>query len=172
MLETLREIPGEIIDTEISLYREKLSGRIDVLRKTKAGYVVQEEKSSDPPSSDSVWPNDLLQVDAYAFLAEGKSKYSPIVSGIIIYNDLLPREVKPKPERAREILGKVMKLLENDVLPEAEGNVRKCFSCGYYPLCQVLPQEGTLTDSQIKNLSMYSKAKRRGRMESLLYAKR
>lgn len=150
MFEALHEIPGEIIDTEISLDRQKLFGRVDVLRKTKDGYIIQEEKSSDPPIGDSVWPSDLLQVDAYAFLAEACPKYSPVVGGIIIYNDLIPRKVRPNPERAKEILGSVTKLLESSVLPEAEGNIKKCFSCDYYPLCQVLPQKGRLTDSQIK----------------------
>jgi len=96
--------------------------------------------------------NDLLQVDAYAFLAEGSPKYSPVVGGVIIYNDLMPRHVKPNPERAKEILGKVIELLESDVLPEAEGNIKKCVKCAYYPLCQVLPQKGGLKDTEIKKL--------------------
>ena len=151
MFETLNEISGEIVDTEIHLKREKLTGRIDVLRKTEEGYIIQEEKSSDPPKGNIVWQSDLLQVDAYAFLAEGSSKYSPIIGGIIIYNDLRPREVKPNPERAREVLRQVIWLLESDVLPEAEGNSNKCVKCAYYPLCQVLPQEGGLKDTEIKN---------------------
>lgn len=152
MLKTLSEVPGEIVNTEVYLEREKLSGKIDVLRKTEDGYIIQEEKSSDPPEGNGVWPNDLLQVDAYAFLAGANPKHSPIIGGIIIYNDLIPREVKPNPERAEEILGKVIRLLESDVLPEAEGNINKCVSCAYYPLCQVLPQKGGLKDTQIKNL--------------------
>jgi CRISPR-associated protein Cas4 len=150
MCETLNEISGEIVDTEVYLKREKLCGRIDVLRKTDEGYIIQEEKSSVPPKGKIAWESDLLQVDAYAFLLEGSSKYSPIIGGIIIYNDLKPREVKPDPERAKEILEKVVKLLENNDLPEAEGNVNKCISCSYYPLCQVLPQEGGLKSTEIK----------------------
>lgn len=151
MFETLNEIPGKIVDTELYLKREKLTGKIDVLRKTEEGYIIQEEKSSDPPKGRIAWESDLLQVDAYAFLAEGSSKYSPIIGGIIVYNDLRPREVKPNPERAREVLRQVIWLLESDVLPEAEGSSNKCGKCAYYPLCQVLPQEGGLKDTEIKN---------------------
>lgn len=151
MFKTLNRIRGEIVGTEIELKREGLSGRIDVLRKTEEGYIIQEEKSSNPPKDRIPWESDLPQVDAYAFLAEGSSKYSPIISGIIIYNDLIPREVKPNPERAREVLRQGIWLLGSDVLPEAEGNSSKCAKCAYYPLCQVLPQEGGLKDTQVRN---------------------
>ena len=151
MLKTLSKIRGEIVDTEIHLEREGLRGRIDVLRKVENGYIIQEEKTSDPPKGEIVWKSDLLQVDAYAFLAEGNSKYSPIIGGIIIYNDLRPRKVKPNPERAREALRRVIWLLVRDVLPEAEGNSNKCVKCTYYTLCQVLPQEGGLKATEIKS---------------------
>ena len=150
MLKTITEIPGEIVDTEVYLRREKLCGKIDVLRKTDDGYIIQEEKSSDPPKGRKVWERDLLQVDAYAFLAEGSHEYSPIIGGIIVYNDLKPREVKPDPERAEEVLRQVIWLLESDDLPEAERSINKCGKCDYYPLCQVLPQEGGLTDTEIR----------------------
>lgn len=150
MCETLNGISGEIVDTEVFLKRENLCGKIDVIRKTDEGYIIQEEKSSDPPENNIAWESDLLQVDAYAFLAEG-SKYSPIIGGIIIYNDLKPREVEPNLERAREVLRQAIWLLENDVLPEAEGNRNKCSKCAYYSLCQILPQEGGLTDTEIKH---------------------
>ncbi|MCW3985298.1 MAG: CRISPR-associated protein Cas4 [Candidatus Bathyarchaeota archaeon] len=152
MYETLHEVPGEIVDTEIYLGREKLSGRIDVIRKTEEGYIIQEEKSSDPPMGDGVWPDHLLQVSAYAFLAGGGSRYSPIVGAIIIYNDLKPRKVKPNPEKAKDVLEKVIHLLESNILPKAEENAKKCRKCNYYPLCQILPQEGELEDAEIKNL--------------------
>ena len=158
MLKTLNEVPGKIVDTEIYLDRDKLTGKIDVLRRTEEGYIIQEEKSSDPPSGHAVWQNDLLQVDAYAFLAEGSPQYSPVVGGVIIYNDLIPREVKPKPERAKEILGRVIELLESDVLPEAQGNINKCIRCAYYPLCQVLPQKGGLKDAEIKKFLNISRS--------------
>ena len=151
MFKTLNEIPGDIVATEINLRRGKLTGRIDVLRRTNEGYIVQEEKSSDPPKSKIAWERDLLQVDAYAFLAEGSSKYSPVISGIIIYNDLRPREVELHPERAEEVLREVIWLLENNVLPKVEGSSNKCVKCDYYPLCQILPQEGGLTVTEIKS---------------------
>ena len=151
MFKTLKKIRGEIVGTEIYLEREGLSGKIDVLRKTEKGYIIQEEKTSDPPKGKIAWESDLLQVDAYAFLVEGNSKYSPIIGGIIIYNDLKPREVKPNPERAREVFRQVIWLLGSDILPKAEGSGNKCVKCAYYPLCQLLPQEGGLKDAEIKN---------------------
>lgn len=152
MFKTLNKIGGEIVGTEMHLEREGLHGRIDVLRKTKNGYIIQEEKTSDPPKDNIAWNSDLLQVDAYAFLAEGNSKYSPVIGGIIIYNDLKPREVKPNPERAREVLEQVIWLIGSDILPEAEKTSSKCVKCAYYTLCQVLPQQGGLKDTEIRNL--------------------
>jgi CRISPR-associated protein Cas4 len=149
LFRTLNEIDGEIVGTEIQLEREGLTGRIDVLRKTQKGYIIQEEKSSNPPNSGVAWESDLIQVDAYAFLAEGSS-YSPVIGGIIIYNDLEPRKVKPHPNKAEEILKEVIWLLESPVLPEVEGSSNKCAKCDYYPLCQILPREGGLTGNQIK----------------------
>jgi len=151
MLKTLNKIRGEIVGTEIDLEREGLRGRIDVLRKTEKGYIIQEEKTSDPPEGKIVRESDLLQVDAYAFLAEGSSKYSPIIGGIIIYNDLKPKKVKPNPERAKEVFREVIWLLGSDILPKAERNSNKCGKCAYHPLCQVLPQEGGLKNTEIKN---------------------
>ena len=151
MLKTLNKIRGEIVGTEIDLEREGLRGRIDVLRKTEKGYIIQEEKTSDPPKGKIAWESDLLQVDAYAFLAEGNPKYSPVIGGIIIYNDLKPRKVKPNPENAIEVLRQVIWLLENNVLPEVEGNENKCKKCSYYALCQVLPLKGGLKATDIRN---------------------
>lgn len=150
MFQTLNKTKGMIVGTEIFLKRENLCGKIDVVRKVENGYIIQEEKSSDPPEDDGVWSTDSLQVDAYAFLAEG-TEYSPVVGGIVIYNDLKPKKVNPNPERAKEALEKVVGLLKNDTLPEVEGNMNKCNKCGYYSLCQVLPPQGGLTESEIRN---------------------
>lgn len=150
MFRTLNEIDGEIVGTEIHFKREGLTGRIDVLRKTQKGYIVQEEKSSDPPRGETAWDGDLLQVSAYAYLAQGNS-YSPVIGGIIVYNDLKPRKVEPHPEKAEEILREVIWLLQSDNLPEAKVSSSKCVKCGYYPLCQILPPEGGVTDIEIKS---------------------
>jgi len=91
MLEAINIAPQEIIGTEISLRRGKLSGRIDVLRKTEDGFIIQEEKTSDPPKDDGVWPGEQIQVDAYAFLAEVYNKYSPVKGGIIICRLTIPQ---------------------------------------------------------------------------------
>ena len=151
MLKTLNKTDGEIVGTEIYLEREGLSGKIDVLRKVDKGYIIQEEKTGEPPKDKIVWEDDSLQVDAYAFLAEGNPKYSPIIGGIIVYNDLKPRKVKPNPENAIEVFREVMWLLGSDVLPEAEGKENRCVKCNYYALCQVLPKEGGLKATDIRN---------------------
>jgi CRISPR-associated protein Cas4 len=156
MFKAIKKIPGEIVDTEVFLTRENLCGKIDVVRKTQDGYIVQEEKSSDPPESKGwsgeVYPCDKLQVDAYAFLMED-SKYTPLKYGIVLYNDLKPRRVKPEPAEAKMILDKVTKLLESDRLPDGCNNDNRCQYCGYYPLCQVLPMKGgNPTTSEMKAL--------------------
>lgn len=151
LLEAINVAPEEIVGTEISLRRGKLSGRIDVLRKRGNGFIIQEEKASNPPNDEGVWPSEQIQVDAYAFLAEAYKEYSPVTGGIIIYNDLVPRQVRPNPKRVEGLLDGVLKLLENDCLPDAQVNINKCVSCSYYPLCQVLPREGGLTEGELKN---------------------
>lgn len=108
MLQTLNKTNGKIVATEIYLKREGLCGRVDVIRQVDDSYVLQEEKTGDPPQGKIAWEDDLLQLDAYTFLAEG-TKYSPVVSGIIIYNDLKPKKVKPNPIRAKEVLGEVIR---------------------------------------------------------------
>lgn len=151
----IERIPGKIVEREVLLGRGNLCGRVDVIRKTRDGYIVQEEKSSEPPERKGwrgeVYPSDKLQVDAYAFLMEN-SKYTPLIHGIILYNDLKPRKVKPNPAEAKEILDKVTKLLESDTLPDGCNNKKKCLSCGYYSLCQVLPIRGGLTADQMRAL--------------------
>lgn len=150
MLKAVNKTDGEIIGTEIYLERDGLCGKIDVLRKVAKGYIVQEEKTGEPPKNKIAWEEDLLQVDAYAFLAEG-TKYSPVVSGIIIYNDLKPIEVKPNPDNAIEVHREAIWLLENDRLPEEKANKTICKKCSYYALCQILPKEGGLTATEIRN---------------------
>ena len=150
LMKTFNKIDGKIVGTEVYLTRENLCGKIDVLWKVDNGYIIQEEKTGEPPTDKVAWKDDKLQVDAYAFLAEGNN-YSPVISGIIIYNDLKPRKVKPNPDNAIEVLREVIWLLENDVLPEVEGNENKCKKCSYYALCQVLPVEGGLRVTEIKN---------------------
>jgi len=65
----LKELIIEV-DTEVTLVRGNLKGRIDVLRKVESGYIIQEEKFKDPPKEERVFSPDKLQVDAYAYLAE------------------------------------------------------------------------------------------------------
>ena len=98
-----------------------------------------------------MYPSDKLQVDAYAFLMEN-SGYTPLEYGIVLYNDLKPRKVKPEPAEAKELLDKVTKLLESKILPEGCNNNKKCLFCRYYSLCQVLPRKGGQTASIIKAL--------------------
>lgn len=150
MLKTINKTDGEIIGTEIYLEKDGLCGKIDVLRKVANGYIIQEEKTGDPPQNKIAWDEDLLQLDAYAFLAK-ETEYSPVVGGIIIYNDLKPIKVKPNPDKAVEIHREAMWLLENDKLPEEKANKTVCEKCSYYALCQILPKEGGLSASEIRN---------------------
>lgn len=151
MLKTINKPEGKIVRTQVYLTRDNLCGKIDVLRKVKNGYIIQEEKTGDPPKDKIAWDDDILQVDAYAFLAEG-TKYSPVVGGIIIYNDLETRKVKPNPKNAMQVLNQMIWLLDfEDVLPEQNDNKNTCKKCSHYALCQVLPPEGGLKATEIRN---------------------
>jgi len=152
-------LSGKVVATDVPLSREitdknvQLCGKIDVLRETEEGYIIQENKSSNPPKDERVRYQDKIQVDAYAFLMEGDKRYKnkPIKSGVILYNDLLPREIKPEPIVVEKILDEIRKTLESDRLPEIKHNT-KCYFCYYSPLCKILPREGGLTLSQIREL--------------------
>ncbi|MFQ6064658.1 MAG: CRISPR-associated protein Cas4 [Candidatus Bathyarchaeia archaeon] len=155
------DLSGTVVGTEVMLKREVskeiyLYGKIDVLRWTDEGYIIQENKSSNPPKDQRVRHEDQLQVDAYAFLMEGDERYkdTPIKSGVILYNDLRPMEVKPEPARVPKILEKMKVILELDSLPEIELNTR-CLYCYYSPLCQILPREGGLSARQIHELPQF-----------------
>jgi len=152
-------LSGKVVDTDVRLSREltekniHLCGKIDVLRETEEGYIIQENKSSNPPINERVRYPDKIQVDAYAFLMEGDKRYknAPIKSGVILYNDLLPREIKPEPALIEKILDEIKITLESDILPEIKPNAR-CSFCYYSALCKILPKEGGLTLSQIREL--------------------
>lgn len=146
------DIPGRIVATELMLPRKAapekvfgLTGRIDVLREERDGYIVQDEKYTSPPKTGRIYPGHKLQLDAYCFLAE-RDGYSPVKSAIIIYDDLRPREVAPDIERIPDIIMKVHDLLEKQSLPTRSQT--KCESCSYCPLCTILPESG-LTPEQI-----------------------
>lgn len=153
------DLPAKLIGTEIYLRREIvgadicLRGKIDVLRKTEEGYIIQENKSSDPPRERGIRLKDKLQLDAYAFLIEGDERYNdvPIKSGVILYNDLIPRVVKLESYNVEGMLENVKRILNCKTLPEAKPNTN-CTFCYYHPLCQVLPKKGGLTANQIKEL--------------------
>jgi len=153
------DLSGKVVGTDIKLNRElvdkeiHLKGKIDVLRETEEGYIIQENKSSNPPKYERVRYYDEVQVHAYAFLMEGDEQYknTPIKTGVILYNDLIPREVKPEPALAEKILDEMKSMLESDRLPEVKPST-KCSFCYYYSLCKILPKEGGLTINQIRDL--------------------
>ena len=96
-----------------------------------------------------MYEGDKLQVNAYAYLALNCG-FAPIKSLYVIYNDLRPRELKPEPETIPPLVDEVNVFLQStDTLPEVnDGNA--CKTCGYYPLCQVLPQGGGILIDHLK----------------------
>ena len=149
------DLPTRVVGTDILLCREvsdigvTLSGAIDVVRKAEEGYIIQENKSSNPPKDRWVYRGDKLQVDAYAFLMEEDKRFkdAPIKGGVILYNDLRPREVESETALIPKMLEKMKQILECDTLPKAGSS--NCSFCYYYPLCQTLPQEGGLKPGEI-----------------------
>jgi CRISPR/Cas system-associated exonuclease Cas4 (RecB family) len=158
-------VRGQVVKTELWLPQNVsldktfyLRGVLDVLRRVEDGYIVQEEKYSDPPEPardkelaryrSRVRESDKVQLDAYAFLAE-KSGYTPIKSGVVLYRDLRPREIEVNPERIPPLIMEVRGLLISESLPEKpEGAL--CSWCGYQPLCYILPDKGGLTIQEVR----------------------
>ena len=160
-----QQLPGKIVDMEVTLSTDDLIGRIDILRLIEQDgeriYIIQDEKFKDPPKVGRVYPEDKVQIDAYAYLAE-QNGYKP-VSGLILYNDLIPREVKPAPERIPEIIKRIKSVLSSRNLPPIELSERdkyrnshdpreKCQYCYYCSLCQILPPKGGITMREILSL--------------------
>jgi CRISPR/Cas system-associated exonuclease Cas4 (RecB family) len=161
------ELPGKVIETELILSAGDLIGRIDVLRMIERDgertYIIQDEKFREPPSKEygRVYPEDKIQIDAYAYLAE-QNGLRP-VSALIIYNDLMPREVKLKTERIPELVEKIKTIYNSEFLPpvelsesdrfmKRENPEKKCYFCHYYPLCQILPKRGKIKFEEIRSL--------------------
>lgn len=150
------QIPGKIIGTEIYLPRNKRSedtlglvGRIDVLRQTSEGFIVQELKSCDPPMKGWIYETHRVQLNAYAYLAEVDG-FSPIICGVIIYRDLIPREVEPDIDSVPNLIQRYYKLKESYVMPQ--GKYENCQYCSYRPLCSILPRKAKITKEQLLSL--------------------
>lgn len=157
------DLPGKIIGTEITLPQKASSedvlglvGRLDVLRQTSDGYIVQDEKYTNPPKAERIYQTHKLQLDAYCFLVE-KDGYNPLKSAVIIYNDLIPREVSPEPDRVPYFVSKTNALLRSDLLPRS---VDKCQYCPYAPLSAILPEQGGVSADEILYLKHGLRPKR------------
>jgi len=149
------DVPGKVIATELVLPKRAspevvygLAGRLDVLRKVTDGYIIQDEKYSPPPMDERIHPSHKIQLDAYAFLVE-KEGYAPVKSAVIVYEDMLPREIEPTPERVPDYIHKVNELLLNDILPKKG---ERCSYCAFSPLCTILPDDGGLSANEILRL--------------------
>jgi len=149
-------IPGKIIGTEIYLPQNKRSedtlglvGRVDVLRQTSDGFIVQELKSCDPPASGWIYETHRVQLNAYAYLAEVDG-FSPVVYGIVIYRDLMPREIEPDIDSIPNLVRRYYKLRDSFVMPE--GRYENCRYCSYRPLCSILPRKAKITKEQLLSL--------------------
>jgi CRISPR/Cas system-associated exonuclease Cas4 (RecB family) len=161
------------VGTEVSLTREELWGRVDLIRELEEDgrkyYIIQDHKFCDPPRDRWVWPEDKVQLDGYAYLAEG-SKFTSIKSAVLLYADIVPREIKPKPERIPAFVERINKILKSDLLPPrglwsrdkemgVEDKFEKCHICRYYPLCQVLPVSGRIVGMKSWRLGVGRKTK-------------
>jgi len=75
-------------------------------------------RNSRIPKIGGVYPDDKVQIDAYACLA-GQNGYKP-VSGLILYDVLIPGEVKPAPERIPEMIKRIKSVISRQYLPPIE----------------------------------------------------
>lgn len=144
-------IPGIVVGTEVQLEYGGLRGRLDILRKTNEGYIIHDEKYCEPPRNNGVYELDELQVNAYAYLAE-RCGYEPVKGLFVVYNDLRPREVEPKPYIVPSLVEEVGSFLRStDLLPEAMDDTM-CRVCSYFSLCQILPQSGGIRKDHLNIL--------------------
>lgn len=144
-------IPGTVVGTEMCLEYGGLRGRLDILRKTVEGYIIQDEKYREPPKNNGAYDLDKLQVNAYAYLAENCG-YKPVKGLFVVYNDLRPREVAPMPDIVPPLVLEVSSFLGSaDLMPESMDG-KTCGFCSYYPLCQVLPKSGGIRKDHLEIL--------------------
>jgi CRISPR/Cas system-associated exonuclease Cas4 (RecB family) len=145
-------VPGIVVGTEVQLEYGGLRGRLDILRKTNEGYIIHEEKYCEPPRNNGAYELDELQLNGYAYLGE-KCGYEPIKSLYVIYNDIRPREIAPRPYIIPPLIKEITDFLESmDLLPEAIDGLT-CRTCSYYPLCQVLPESGGIRKEHLAILA-------------------
>ena len=100
-------------------------------------YVPFELKTGSMPK-DGVWPSHRIQIAAYSLLLQEKFKQE-IKEGFVFYLDAKQkRRIAINPfmkEEVKDIVNKVIALLENRELPDFCDNKNKCTSCGLRKTC-------------------------------------
>jgi len=132
--------PAKIMEAvELRSNKLKLVGKVDYVILTRHGeYIPVEVKWSDPEVRGGPKRHHKIQLAAYALLLEEHFK-TTVKRALIYYSRAhrlieLPLSNADKRE-AKEILGKIRKLIKNESFPEVR---RKgyCDACGYRVLCQ------------------------------------
>lgn len=90
------------------------------------------------------------------FLVE-RDGYTPVKSAVIVYNDLIPREIAADPIRIPEFVTNVKTLLGSNLLPRS---IQRCQYCAYGPLSAILPDDGGVTVDDILHLKYGMRPKR------------
>lgn len=137
------------IRSEVALESEELhlTGIVDQVHDHGSFLIPFELKTGKAPRQ-GVWPGHRIQAAAYALLVEEKSN-KPVKEAIVHYLDLdEKRRVAINPfmkDEVRMLVGEIMELLSNSLLPDHCSAQNKCASCGLRNQCYDGSMMQTLT---------------------------
>ena len=129
--------PKIISELRVDSDELKLRGIIDQVHVYDNAYVPFELKTGRTPS-DGVWPNHRIQIAAYSLLLQEHFN-KPIKEAFVVYLDSKEkRHIAINPfmrEEVKQIVDKIIALLESKELPDYCDNENKCRKCGLRQTC-------------------------------------
>ena len=129
--------PKIISELRVESNELRLKGIIDQVHIYENDYVPFELKTGRTPN-EGVWPSHRIQVAAYSLLLQEKFN-KQIKEGFVFYLDTKEkRHVVINPfmkDEVKQIVDDIIKLLENNELPDFCNNENKCRKCGLRETC-------------------------------------
>ena len=129
--------PKIISELKIVSEELRLKGIIDQVHVYGNECVPIELKTGRTPQN-GIWPNHRIQIAAYSMLLEEHFK-KPIKEGFVYYLDSKEkRHISINPfmkEEVKQIVDKILELLESKSLPDFCDNENKCKKCGLRQTC-------------------------------------
>ena len=132
-----RLTPKIMSELKVESRQLRLRGIIDQVHIYEEGYVPFELKTGKTPQ-DGVWPSHRIQIAAYSMLLQEKFS-KEVKEGYVVYLDTKEkRQIAINPfmkEEVKQVVDKIMVLIESKELPDFCNNENKCRKCGLRQTC-------------------------------------